>query len=209
MVGLEAEAVIARRLGCPVAVGGGGYAGALAATQRLVAEGATMLVSFGLAGGLRPGLAAGSIVVPRWVVGDDGARHATDDGLARRLGPAEGVVLASRDIIGTAAAKALAWRATQADAADIETSAVVAGAGGRPFAVLRSVCDPAERDLPPAALAALDAEGRIGLGGILLSVARDPRQIGSLVALGRDAAAARKALTKRVLSIGSALRAGF
>ena len=63
-----------------------------------------------------------------------------------------------------------------------------------PFAVLRAICDPAERDLPPAALVALDQAGAIGLWRVLVSLARAPQQLPGLLALARDAAAARRAL---------------
>jgi hypothetical protein len=56
VVGLKAEALLARRLGVPVMIGGGTAAGAEMAARRAVAEGATALVSFGLAGGLDPSL---------------------------------------------------------------------------------------------------------------------------------------------------------
>ena len=55
VVGLEAEAQIARRFGCPVAIGGGGAAGAAQAAAVLAGQGVTHLVSFGLAGGFGAG----------------------------------------------------------------------------------------------------------------------------------------------------------
>ncbi len=203
VVGLQAEAAIARRLGWPVAIGGGGYAGALEAATRLLAAGATALVSFGLAGGLRPGLPAGTVVTPARIVDCHGGGWSVDMGFARQFGPVSGVVLAARHVIGSAEAKAEAWRTTRADAVDLETAAIVHVAAGRPVAVLRAICDPAGRSLPPAALAALDAAGRIGFGAVMWSVARRPRQISGLVALGREAAAARRALLGRVQAIGS------
>ncbi len=201
-MGLRAEAVIARRLGWPVAIGGGGFAGALDAAKRLLAGGATALVSFGLAGGLRPDLSAGTVIAPARIVDRDGHGYSVDVDFARQFGPVAGVLLAARHVIGTRQAKAEAWRTTQADAVDIETAAVLDVAAGRPVAVLRAICDPAERSLPAAALSALDTDGRIGIGSIMWSVARSPRQIGALVALGKEAAAARKALLDRVQIIG-------
>ena len=62
VVGLQAEARIARRLGWPVAVGGGTASGAADAVQRLIASGATAVVSIGLAGGLDPALRPGAIL---------------------------------------------------------------------------------------------------------------------------------------------------
>ena len=72
---------------------------------------------------------------------------------------------------------------------------------GLPFAVLRVICDPAERDLPPAALAALDASGAIGLARVVRSVIGRPGQLPALLRLAADAAAARRALARRVAAI--------
>ncbi len=200
VVGLEAEARIARSFGCPVAIGGGGGAGAARAAASLAAQGATQLVSFGLAGGLEPGLAAGAILVPERVIDEAGRSWSTDPALAARFGIPRGTLLAVPDIVATAAAKTALWRQTGAMAADIESGAVArAGLG---FAVLRVVCDPAGRDLPPAALTALDAGGRIRLAALLRSLARHPGQIPGLAALGRDAASARRALLAEVRRIG-------
>jgi adenosylhomocysteine nucleosidase len=69
---------------------------------------------------------------------------------------------------------------------------------GLPFAVLRAVCDPAGRSLPPAALAALDNAGRIGFLNVTASVILHPGQIPALLALARDAARARKTLIGQV-----------
>jgi adenosylhomocysteine nucleosidase len=201
VVGLEAEAKIARGLGCPVAVGGGGAAGAARATAVLLSQGATHLVSFGLAGGLAPGLPAGAIVIPERVANEDGQVWAVNLKLATRFGRAAGTLLAVSDIIATAAAKADLWHRTGAVAADIETGAVAAA--GLPFAVLRVVCDPAERDLPPAAITALDAAGRIKPLALAWSLIRWPGQIGSLMKLGGDAAAARRTLLAEVSRIGA------
>jgi adenosylhomocysteine nucleosidase len=67
-----------------------------------------------------------------------------------------------------------------------------------PFAVLRAVADPADRDLPPAAVTALSEAGKIKGGKVLGSVLRQPGQIGELVLLARNAAAARSALVRRL-----------
>ncbi len=94
------------------------------------------------------------------------------------------------------AAKRALFGATGAQAVDLESGAVasVAVAHGLPFAVVRAVCDPAERDLPPAALVALNPDGGIGLLAVLCSVVRRPGQIAGLLAVARDAALARRGL---------------
>jgi adenosylhomocysteine nucleosidase len=200
IVGMTAEARIARRLGWPVATGGGTAAGAKAAARRMAAAGAGALVSFGLAGGLDPAMRPGRLIVPVAVVAD-GRDLRTDAGVATWLGGATPHRLLGADAIAaTAAEKRLLWERTGAVAIDLESGAVarVATALGLPFAVLRAICDPAERDLPPAALAALDQRGVVGLARVLGAVLADPRQVPALLALARDAAAARRALVGRV-----------
>ena len=204
VVGLAAEAEVARRLCTTVAVGGGDPAGAMQAAERLVEDGARGLISFGLAGGLSPNLNAGSVIVPEGVIDPAGHRWRADAGLSTRLGAVGGWLLAASDIIATRAAKRLAWQQSGAVAADLESGAVaeVAARHGLPFAVLRAVCDPADRDLPPAALTALDPAGRIRPGALLQSLIRFPGQLPALVALGREANQARQALLARVEAIG-------
>ncbi len=166
------------------------------AALRLERDGATALVSFGLAGGLDPALRPGMVVVPDTVLAG-GRRFAADARLAARFGGLTGHCLVAGDaIVADAAAKRALFAATGAQAIDLESGSVarVADEHGLPFAVVRAICDPAERDLPPAALVALDHGGAIGLLAVLRSVARRPGQIPGLLALARDAARARRGL---------------
>jgi len=203
VVGLTAEARLLRGAGFLVGVGGGTPDGAADAAARLVGQGAAGLVSFGLAGGLNPGLAPGAVLVPKRVVEGE-ASFVCDDGLVAWLGGANcGTMLAGAAIAVTVAEKKSLFEATGADAIDLESGAVarVAAARGVPFAVLRAVADPAERNLPPAALVALDRSGRIGFLRVLASVFGNPAQIPGLLALARDAAAARRALKGKISSL--------
>ena len=197
VVGLTAEARVARPLGT-VAVGGGDGAGASLAAERLVRDGAQALLSFGLAGGLDPALRPGALVLPGTVLDADGAWHAT------LLPGAAGRLYGGGTILASARDKAELHRRTGAAAVDLESAAVarVAARHALRFGVVRAVCDPAERDLPPASLMALDAAGRIGLWRVIRSVLAQPGQVPGLLALGRDAARARRALTGWVASVG-------
>jgi adenosylhomocysteine nucleosidase len=200
VVGLAAEARIARRLGWMVAVGGGTAAGADAAARRLADAGVEALVSFGLAGGLDPALRPGALIVPSAVI-VAGVRHPTDPGLSCRLGGVTThAVLCPEAIVATVEAKRRLHERTSAAAADLESGAVaqVATARGLPFAVLRAICDPAERALPPATLAALDAHGAIGVWRVIASAVARPGQLPALLTLAADAAAARRSLVARV-----------
>lgn len=200
-MGLAVEARVARPLGWAIAIGGGTYAGALLAAERLIRNGARALVSFGVAGGLDPALRPGTILVPHEVL-TDGNRIPTDPGLNRRLGRQSETILFGADrIVASAAAKTALFTATRAGAVDIESGAVaqVAARHGIPFAVLRAICDPAERDLPPAALIPPNRRGGIRLSRIIGSVLKQPRQLPFLPALAADAAAAHRALRTAVI----------
>jgi hopanoid-associated phosphorylase len=207
VVGLAAEARIARRLPghVEVAVGGGTADGARRAAEHLLRHGARGLVSFGLAAGLALELRAGDLVVPRRVLAD-GAPFATDRGLCKALGgstPHD--LLHSERVVVTAADKQRLLESSRCAALDMESGVVAraALAESRPFAVLRAVCDPASRSLPPAALVALSPDGEIGLGPVLRSLAGHPGQLPALLAVARDAYVARRALLARVRMIAA------
>ncbi len=197
VTGLEAEARLARRLGM-AEVGGGLPAGAEDAAERLVARGATALVSFGLAGGLDPALLPGAIIIPAEVM-ENGCGYRTDYALCARFGGQSPVrALAAQAILATSEAKHAARHATFAVIVDLESGAVarVAARHGLPFAVVRAVCDPAGFTLPPLALAALDSGGRIALGRVIAALLRRPGQIPALLTLSGHAAQARAALSR-------------
>lgn len=208
ITGLTSEASIAARLGCPVEAGGGTPWGAEQAAERLVAEGASALLSFGLAGGLVANLRPGDVVVPMGVV-EAGRIRPTDAALSRILGGwSGGMIAAEADIVARAADKAALATSSLCGSVDLESGAVarVAERHGIPFAVLRAICDPVERDLPPAALVTLNARGAIAVTRLAGSILRRPWQIPDLIALGGDAARARRALVRRVNQIGVGLR---
>jgi adenosylhomocysteine nucleosidase len=198
VVGLTAEARIAARFGFTARAGGGTPSGAMEAASRLVADGATALVSFGLAGGLDPGLRPGMVVIPEKVL-CEGEIFAVDADLAARFGGCTGhSLLAGTSIAADAKTKRVLLNTTGAQAIDLESGSVarIAASYSLPFAVVRAICDPAERNLPPAALIALDQAGAIGFIAVLQSVLRRPGQIAGLLALARDVGRAREGLLR-------------
>ena len=202
IVGLQAEAALLRPLGdaVTVAIGGATRQGTHEAVSRLIRDGVSHLVSFGLAGGLDPAARAGDVLVPSRVV-FDGQDYFPDLALCARLGGmTPGALLHSDIVVATAAEKSALHLASLCTALDMESGVVAqaAQAARLPFAVLRAICDPVERDLPPAAMAALGPDGRLAIPTILFSLLRGPMQIPGMLALARDAAAARRALTARI-----------
>jgi adenosylhomocysteine nucleosidase len=199
ITGLTAEAALAAPLGHARA-GGGTPSGAERVATQLADQGATALLSFGLAGGLSPGLPPGAALIPAAIL-SGGECFATDMTLNEWLGGSTGeTLLAVDEIVATGAAKHTLRQRTGAAAVDMESGAVAAVARARrlPFAVLRVICDPAESDLPPAALVALNDHGAMGVVRVLGSVLRRPGQVPSLIRLGRHAGAARAVLVGHV-----------
>lgn len=191
--GLAAEARIARAAGFQVIVGAGDP-GRTTALVQAAARQAKCLVSFGVAGGLSPHLRPGDVIICAEVIGDERRWRPSDDfhrqvsGLAQQIGAVEGPVLGSRDILATEEDKRCAWRDTGALAVDLESAIVArtAEAAGIPFLVLRSIADPATRELPPAALIPLAQNGTPAFVRVLGEVLRRPRQIGALFGLARE-----------------------
>jgi adenosylhomocysteine nucleosidase len=117
----------------------------------------------------------------------------------RRLGVRSVPLLLAGDaIVATAREKARLYAESGAAAVDLESGAVaeLATEAGIPFAVLRAICDGADRNLPRAAMEGLDSAGRIAPFKLVAALLRDPAQIFGIIALGRDAARARSALLK-------------
>jgi adenosylhomocysteine nucleosidase len=166
----------------------------------------SLVVSWGLCGGLDPRLRPGDLILGAGVVADEGAVR-TDDAvtlsLAQRLGGA-GVrvfverLAASNAPVLTAAAKADLRCATGAAAVDMESQ--IAGRYAReqriPFAILRAVSDPAERDLPSLVLKAVDSNGGIDALAVVGGLIRSPGQFTGLRTAAADSRAAFQALKR-------------
>ena len=199
--GLEAEAKIARRAGLSAVVGAGDHRRTVKVVEE-AASAAQCLVSFGIAGALKPGLRAGDIILSTEVIDDD-RRWLSGDSLRPRLselldelGALEGAVLGAQVAVATKADKRRAWRETGAIAVDLESVVVAraAAALGIPFVVLRAIADPAARELPPAALVPLKSDGTPALRQVLASVMTQPRQLPTLFTVAREARQALQAL---------------
>jgi adenosylhomocysteine nucleosidase len=150
-------------------------------------------------------LASGALIVPKTVFWR-GHTLTTAPALVGWFGGASCDTLLATDSIASTVAEKSALRAeTGAAAVDMESGAVgeAAARHGLDFAVLRAICDPAGRSLPPAALAALDDTGRIGVLSVAASVLRHPGQIPALLTLARDANGARKTLIGQVARLAS------
>jgi adenosylhomocysteine nucleosidase len=217
VTGARAEARCLGGLDVAVACSGARPARARAEAARLIAEGATGMVSFGLAGGLSPALAPGDLVLADAVVLPNGERIATDPAWRSRLAalieataPPHAAVAGSDRLLVTSAAKQALFAATGALAVDMESHAVSEAArrAGLPFVVIRAIADPADRALPRVATMALGPDGEVRPLAVARSLLERPAELPALLRLGRQSRLALAALRRAVLLAGPELAFG-
>jgi adenosylhomocysteine nucleosidase len=185
---------------------GMGPAAAGRAARLLAAGGVGALLSWGMAGGLDPALAAGTLVLPATVISPGGILFTTAPEWRQRVTSAippryplcSGRLLTCAEPLGSREAKSLAFRHNAAVAVDMESSAIAEVAAGArlPFLAVRAIVDTATDEVPRAALAALAPEtGALRIGPLLAALARSPAEVPALIRLGGCYRSARRALT--------------
>jgi hopanoid-associated phosphorylase len=216
VTGVAREAKIAAGPGVETICSGGSPARLRSLLARYDPSNITTVMSFGIAGGMNPGLESGTVIVADAVLAD-GTRWAADtritDALVRALSQAQGLSLLRATILGVdlalldPAAKSAARAKTGAAIVDMESHIAAEYAAGRglPFGAVRVVCDPASHSLPPLVNEALNPDGSVSLKGVFGSLRRNPGQIGDLIRLARDSQIAFGALAKA----GKVLQAAF
>nr|WP_315592039.1 phosphorylase [uncultured Cupriavidus sp.] len=172
-------------------------------------QGCAGVISFGVAGGLDPTLPPGTIIIAT-AVRSGQTSYSTAPywtaALRRALPNAVCGLLAGSDApVLTVADKTTLHEAHGALAVDMEShiAARAAQAHGIPFAALRVVIDPADRPVPPLAVAGMAADGSTDVGAIVRGLLKAPHQIGGLLRLGRDASAAKTALSAARHAVGA------
>jgi adenosylhomocysteine nucleosidase len=200
--GLEREAAI---FAGPTAISICGDAPTLQAKLAQLADlPLRLVVSCGICGGLDPQLRPGDLVVGTEIVSDGGSLTADKTvmaSLALRLA-AEGQravfgrLAAARAPVLTARAKAELRAATGAVGVDMESlpAGRFALERGAPFAMLRAVSDPADRELPPLVLKAVGPDGQTKIAAVIQGLIRSPGQFPGLMAAARDSNAALRTL---------------
>lgn len=207
VTGLVAEARCLRQGQNRFICTGGCSTRARSGAERLVTQDVCALCSFGLAGGLQPGLPSGTLLLPATVLLPGGGSIETDSVwrerltyLARSAGldPLASTIIGSEDVVATPAAKADLHQTSAAAAVDMESHAVgsVAKAAKLPFVVVRVIADPHDEAIPEAARRGLGAEGQIKPLAVLMELMRRPHQTGSLIRLGRESGKALGALRR-------------
>jgi adenosylhomocysteine nucleosidase len=194
-----------------LALSGMGEAAASLAATALIDAGVAALMTFGMAGGLDPALAAGSLLLPAEVIARDGTRLATARAWRERLSAAlrlhcavlDSVVLSSDRSIDSPQAKAQLFRETGAAAVDMESVSVarIAASHHLPFMCVRVIVDTAADALPRAVVAA-SREGSVRMGRLLGGLILAPGDLAALIRLGLQYRSAIRVL-KLVARAGS------
>ncbi len=189
--------------GSLLAVSGMGGPAAARAAHVLIDAGVAALMTFGMAGGLDPTLAAGSVLLPSEVMARDGTRFATarawrerlSANLSARCGVLGGILLTSERSIDSSEAKAAAFRDTSAAAVDMESAFVarIAADHQLPFICVRVIVDTAADALPRAVVAASRAGG-VEIWRLLGGLISAPGDVAGLMRLARRYRSAMRAL---------------
>lgn len=211
LCGLESEAKIAKRVpGAMVACAGARPAQARQLTAQLIRDGATRLVSFGIAGGLAPHMGIASVAVGHSIRSEKGLFDGDSswaDSLVAKLGPQAQRcrVWGSETLVATKNEKRRLHEAMGCDIVDMESQcmAEVASEAGIPFAVLRTVCDAADHEVPPVVMASIAEDGSVKIAAAICSLARNPFQIPHLMLVSRGVRQALGALDQARIALAA------
>src|SRR5438093_3304066 len=183
----------------------------VASLEAAAKRGASGIISFRIAGGLAPHLAAGDWIVGSSVRTTDG-RFPTDRGWAQALLEAlpsavHAEIIGADAPIAEPVEKRQLHLRTGAVAVDTEShvAARIAAAHRIPFAACRAVIDPAHSLLPPAAVFGLRHDGTADVIAVLRSLARQPSQLRALARTALDARIAATALRRGRRLLGAGL----
>lgn len=194
---------------CPmIAVTGGDPLRAETAAREFAAAGAAGLISFGIAGGLDPALQPGDLILA------EGVRLPDEDVIstqaswrsafaAAAAGTADGLMYGSDIAVSRTDDKARLFTDYGVRAVDMESHGVARAARetGLPFLIVRAIADPADRTIPPAALAGLGPDGEQRPIAVMLAMLRNPAQVPALIQLARDAKTALRRLAAAAPSV--------
>lgn len=198
-----------------VEIAGASGARAEAAATRLLASGCEAILSFGVAGGLDPALAPGTVVIAEAVIALDGQRFPTEvawrdavkSALAGTVPLAEGAIYGSDAPLLTAEAKKNLAGKTGAVAVDMEShgAARAAALKGVPFLAIRAIADGASRAIPPWVMDAILPDGGLAPEKIARALLPRPWMVWGLIGLARANGRALRALGRVASRLGPGL----
>ena len=182
----------------------------------LVEAGATALVSFGVAGGLAPGLRSGTLFCPSCVLDERSHDYQPDAiwraALMQRIEKAghplvsQGSLLSLPTPLISVADKAAMRERHQSLAVDMESAAIAAVASEHhlPFLALRAIVDERDDPLPIELQRYVDAWGRPRVSSLAVALLRHPQWLAVLPGLAMRMNKATRALRDAAKAAGSA-----
>ncbi len=187
-----------------LAYSGAGANNARTASELLIAQGATRLISWGCAAALGESLKPGDLVLADTLLDAEGARIGIPAAwhdfaknlLSNTLKVHTGGLVESKTIVASGKDKKRLYTQTGAIALDMESIAIAKAAlqNSLPFLAVRAIADPVNMDLPKAINHSLNNEGDIVLSKLLLFIALHPAELPGLVKLGLHFNAAKNTL---------------
>jgi len=161
--------------------------------NKLVKNGCSVLISFGLAGALDPKLAAGDLIIPKSVADAEANIFKSDYDLQRKMvnhfskhfNVSEGKLFGSEAIIWSIREKKRIFQIHKATTVDMESLGVARAAteNNCPFLIVRAISDTANQDLPIKSLASVGLNGSINPGNILKDLTKNLNETPSLLRL--------------------------
>lgn len=189
---------------------GVGRLNGLQAAHWLIQQGAKALLSVGVAGGLRPELKTGDMVVAdrimeerddeeydQWELKLLFTKLAQTALFTKGIRAGKGSIVSVKEPVSSPEGKLKLYRKSHALVSDMESSAIARTAeeAGLPILALRVVIDPFQRKVSQDLSACLDRSGRISLPVLLKNLRRRPSLFPHLLMMTRDMAIALRALS--------------
>lgn len=224
ITGLQSEADCLRNItsefDLKILVSGVSPARAETLARQLCESGCDLLISFGIAGALRPGINTGDLLVPALIKQKDGGIRETDADIRARLLQAarnalpelaviDEALLGTDTLIGGEGEKLSAGQEFGAAAADMESHRIaMAGESlGIPMIVVRAVLDDAGTELPGFVNNWVTPEGRTDYAKAFAGAALKPWNIPKLASLAGLSRTAHRSLRRVAPLLSSVLNA--
>lgn len=202
--------------GARLLLSGMGAERAAAAARTLVGDGVSVLMSWGVAAALVPGVDPGALVLASSVLGADGREWSTDaewrGALAAAMSPAHQVfeqrLVDTPELVADPAAKHALSRESGAIACDMESAAVAAVAAGHglAFVSVRAIIDDVSMVLPPVARAAMDADGRLRPAALMAALVGRPATMHAQLRALKNLAVAFQAARTTLADVAAVIR---
>ena len=190
--------------GFDIRVTGGNSSRCEVLAEELIKSGCEALLSFGISGGLNPGLEAGNILMPDIIINENGDSFYTSNIWTTKIRGVLGnsfkiinePIIGVEKVVKTTTEKNKLYKNYLASAVDMESHRVgkIAKKHNVPFLVIRAISDTSVDSLPGSAIGVINADGKINFLSVLLKLLQKPRDFSQLYLLSRSYRIALKSL---------------